>query len=78
MEGQLSTLINSEKMSQLDKNTSESIKENNNTDNSEQCEDEDTVAQAYLDHLLQDGCNEGDSKSEMKMPEWYDEVLFKR
>lgn len=41
-------------------------------------ENEDPVAQAYLDHLLADGCNEGDSKNDMQMPEWYDEALFKR
>ncbi|ALC47739.1 CG31344, partial [Drosophila busckii] len=35
-------------------------------------------AQAYLDNLLNNGSQEGDSGSELELPSWYDEQLFKR
>ncbi|XP_011196851.1 uncharacterized protein Sb_3 isoform X1 [Zeugodacus cucurbitae] len=41
-------------------------------------ETEDPEAQAYLDHLLQDGALEGDSGAPMEMPSWYDEALFRK
>ncbi|XP_037951493.1 uncharacterized protein LOC119682198 [Teleopsis dalmanni] len=44
----------------------------------EQEEDADAEAEAYLNHLLNDGCNEGDSGAEMEMPPWYNEQLFIR
>ncbi|XP_013099465.2 uncharacterized protein LOC106081799 [Stomoxys calcitrans] len=35
-------------------------------------------AEAYLQHLLNDGCNEGDSGYDMELPPWYDDKLFKQ
>ena len=35
-------------------------------------------AQAYLDHLLNDGCNEGDSGYEMELPLYYNDKLFRQ
>ncbi|KAH8295341.1 hypothetical protein KR018_010149, partial [Drosophila ironensis] len=32
----------------------------------------------YLEHLLKDGSQEGDSGSELELPPWYDEQLFRR
>uniref|UniRef100_W8B661 Uncharacterized protein n=2 Tax=Ceratitis capitata TaxID=7213 RepID=W8B661_CERCA len=39
---------------------------------------EDSSAQAYLDHLLQNGAQEGDSGEPMELPPWYDETLFRK
>ncbi|XP_011211327.2 uncharacterized protein LOC105231623 isoform X1 [Bactrocera dorsalis] len=39
---------------------------------------ENPAAQAYLDHLLQNGALEGDSGAPMEMPSWYDEALFRK
>ncbi|KAL9890367.1 uncharacterized protein ACN427_009384 isoform 1-T1 [Glossina fuscipes fuscipes] len=39
--------------------------------------EEDSTAEAYLDHLLNNGCNEGDSEYEMEMPSWYNDTLFR-
>ncbi|BFF89366.1 uncharacterized protein DMAD_08144 [Drosophila madeirensis] len=35
-------------------------------------------AELYLEHLLKDGSQEGDSGSELELPPFYDEQLFKR
>uniref|UniRef100_A0A1I8MYZ7 Uncharacterized protein n=1 Tax=Musca domestica TaxID=7370 RepID=A0A1I8MYZ7_MUSDO len=40
--------------------------------------EEQPEAEAYLKHLLENGCNEGDSGYEMELPPWYDEHLFKQ
>lgn len=32
----------------------------------------------YLDHLLTNGSQEGDSGTPLELPPWYDEQLFKR
>ncbi|KAH8383981.1 hypothetical protein KR009_011589, partial [Drosophila setifemur] len=32
----------------------------------------------YLEHLLEDGSQEGDSGAELELPPWFDEQLFKR
>ncbi|XP_062127353.1 uncharacterized protein LOC133839708 [Drosophila sulfurigaster albostrigata] len=39
---------------------------------------EDAQASAYLDNLLKNGSQEGDSGAELELPPWYDEQLFKR
>lgn len=44
----------------------------------ESSDSEYTEAQAYLDHLLQNGALEGDSGAPMEMPAWYDEALFRK
>lgn len=40
--------------------------------------DENPKAQAYLNHLLNDGSNEEDSGYELTLPPYYNEVLFKK
>lgn len=40
--------------------------------------EENPKAQAYLDHLLNDGCNEGDSNYEMELPPYYNDALFRQ
>lgn len=35
-------------------------------------------AEEYLDNLLKNGSQEGDSGAELKLPSWYDDQLFKR
>lgn len=32
----------------------------------------------YLEHLLKDGSQEGDSGAALELPSWYDEQLFRR
>lgn len=39
---------------------------------------ENPKAEAYLDHLLNDGCKEGESGYEFEMPSYYNEQLFKQ
>lgn len=39
---------------------------------------ENLKAQAYLDHLLNDGCNEDDSGYELELPPYYNEELFRK
>jgi len=34
--------------------------------------------EVYLEHLLKDGSQEGDSGAELELPSWYDEQLFRR
>ncbi|XP_030377630.1 uncharacterized protein LOC115626405 [Scaptodrosophila lebanonensis] len=36
------------------------------------------TAEAYLERLLNEGSQEGDSGSDLELPPWYDEQLFKR
>lgn len=35
-------------------------------------------AEEYLNHLLRNGSQEGDSGAPLELPPWYDEQLFKR
>lgn len=35
-------------------------------------------AEEYVDHLLRNGSQEGDSGAPLELPPWYDEQLFKR
>lgn len=39
---------------------------------------ENPSAQLYLDHLLNEGCNEGDSGNEMELPSYYNDKLFRK
>ncbi|XP_075146745.1 uncharacterized protein LOC142221095 [Haematobia irritans] len=46
--------------------------------NESKFETEHPEAEAYLQHLLNDGCNEGDSGYDMELPSWYNDKLFKQ
>lgn len=39
---------------------------------------ENPSAQAYLDHLLNEGSKEGDSGNEMALPSYYNDKLFRK
>jgi len=32
----------------------------------------------YLEHLMKEGSQEGDSGADLELPSWYDEQLFRR
>ncbi|XP_065371716.1 uncharacterized protein LOC135963688 [Calliphora vicina] len=51
---------------------------NNHHDETSETVAENPKAQAYLNHLLNDGCNEGDSGYEMELPYYYNDKLFRQ
>lgn len=50
----------------------------NSTDKATESIRADSGAEEYVEHLLHNGSQEGDSGAPLELPPWYDEQLFKR